>query len=145
MLEERFTEKYEIDANGCWVWTAATNGGGYGAYADTRNWKEGKNCMVPAHRYAYESEIGPIPSGMDLDHLCRVRRCVNPEHVEPVSRKENLARGVGGSGKTHCKHGHEFTVDNTYRYTTKAGNQQRFCRKCMVRRSAETAARKKIN
>lgn len=77
----------KVDASGsCWMWTASTNGGGYGGFTI-------RGTRTGAHRYAYERMVGPIPEGMDLDHLCRNRRCVRPSHLEPVTRSENVARG----------------------------------------------------
>lgn len=79
------------DLGPCWVWTAARHGKGYGMFSVDRKRK------VRAHRFAYEMMVGPIPEGLDLDHLCRNRACVNPEHLEPVTRSVNLKRGnVGG-------------------------------------------------
>jgi hypothetical protein len=78
------------DLGPCWLWTGATNGDGYGR----TEWDEGQQ---PAHRVAYELIVGPIPDGLDLDHLCRVHACVRPEHLDPVTRRENLARGRGAA------------------------------------------------
>jgi hypothetical protein len=75
---------YEVDSNGCWLWLGAISKNGYGSV----------NGMS-AHRMMYILKVGPVPEGLDLDHLCRVRRCVNPEHLDPVTRKENLNRGLG--------------------------------------------------
>ncbi|MFI1562215.1 HNH endonuclease [Streptomyces sp. NPDC020490] len=72
---------------GCWVWTGSVESKGYGA--PTIN-----GAKRPAHRVAYEDLVGPIPEGLHLDHLCRVRRCVNPEHLEPVTSRENALRGI---------------------------------------------------
>ena len=84
-LEERFWSK--IDAAGdCWEYTAGLDRYGYGQFALTKKTKRS------AHRYAYTLLVGPIPDGLDLDHLCRVRHCVNPDHLEPVTRAENLRR-----------------------------------------------------
>jgi hypothetical protein len=83
---ERFAKKVEVADSGCWLWTASTNEGGYGHF-----WRGPDDWMV-AHRFSYEHFVGPIPEGLDLDHLCRVRHCVNPEHLEPVTRRENLRR-----------------------------------------------------
>ena len=74
-------------SDGCWEWVAGTSDG-YGQF-----WVKGSN--MSAHRYAYELLIGPVPNGLDLDHLCMCRRCVNPAHLEPVTRAENNARGTG--------------------------------------------------
>lgn len=103
--------------------------GGYGQF-----WANGKNRR--AHRVAFELLVGPIPEGQTLDHLCRVRACVNPAHLEPVPVRENLLRGVGVCAsnvrKDTCKHGHPFTPDNTYRF----GPEQRWrsCRTCRQNR-----------
>lgn len=106
-------------SNGCWYWTGHVNQKGYGLF-----WVDGR--YVRAHRFAYEYLIGDIPSGLTLDHLCRNRRCVNPAHLEPVSRGENVLRGIGISAenkrKTTCKHGHELVGRNLY--ITKSGHRQ---------------------
>ena len=82
-----------------------------------------------AHRVAYEWSLGEIPEGLDLDHLCRVRNCVNPSHLEPVTRQENLRRGIGNphKHKTHCPRRHEYNEENTY-YDSKRNKRQ--CRVC---------------
>jgi hypothetical protein len=125
-LPDRFWSKCIPEPNsGCWLWFGANNGVGYGHV-----WSGKKRRY--AHRLAYETLIEKIPTGLDLDHLCRVRCCCNPAHLQPVSRKENARRGECGlvSGeqqraKTHCKHGHPFTDENTYRV---GGRRQ--CRAC---------------
>lgn len=101
-----------VDKNGdggCWNWTGSLDTRGYGS---TRIGAR----MVRAHRHAYETSIGPIPDGLDLDHLCRNRPCVNPEHLEPVPRRVNTLRGISphanNARKTHCTNGHEFTPEN---------------------------------
>src|ERR1035437_6893898 len=90
----------------CWNWTAHTDGMGYGQLA-----KPGQHGgLVVAHRFAYELLVGPIPEGLQLDHLCRNRACVNPDHLEPVTRRVNILRGVGfgavNAKKTECPRGH---------------------------------------
>lgn len=82
---------YSISESGCWVWQHRIDRTGYGR---TRKGSGGTNRL--AHRVAYENLVGPIPSGLELDHLCRVRACINPKHLEPVTRQENVLRGQIG-------------------------------------------------
>lgn len=118
----------KVDKSGdCWEWTASHNGRGYGQFFVSRN---GKKASIRAHRWAYESVVGPIPDGLTLDHLCRHPWCVRPDHLEPVTMRENLLRGNGWSGRharaTHCPRGHEYTLENTvYDHGTR-----RRCRTC---------------
>ncbi|MFJ7176424.1 HNH endonuclease [Streptomyces massasporeus] len=95
----------------------------------------------PAHRVVYEYFIVDIPEGLDLDHLCRVRRCVNPWHVEPVTRQVNIVRGDAPKlqrGKTHCPHGHPYNDVNTIVY-----RGRRFCRECKRSRQRELMRKKR--
>lgn len=110
---------------GCHLWIAFVNEDGYGAFRF--------GSMQRAHRVAYESEFGSIPDGLEIDHLCRVRSCVNPEHLEAVTHTENVARGSGNPSKnnTHCINGHEFSTSNTY---TNSGRQ---CKTCIKSASAK--------
>jgi len=88
--------------------------------------------MRSAHRLSYETEIGPIPEGLELDHLCRVRSCVNPLHLEPVTHQENVRRGEGANfwrNKTHCPQGHEYTEENTG-ISNRNNEKCRYCREC---------------
>ena len=83
------------------------------------------------HRWAYEALVAPIPDGLTIDHLCRVRHCVNPAHLEVVTLAENIRRAPHyNSRKTHCKRGHEFTPTNAMVYVRKDGRTQRQCRQC---------------
>lgn len=129
---ERFLSKVQ-KTDGCWFWTAATNGKpGYGVFAFNRR-------QQLAHRVAYELFVGPVPDGLTLDHLCRVRNCVNPEHLEPVTLAENIDRGkayrlrgadsIQGS-KTHCPKGHPYDEANTRIRRGKKGGPERVCRTC---------------
>lgn len=92
----------------CWLWQRSKLTAGYG--------QVGRG--IPAHRVVYEELVGPIPEGLQLDHLCRVRACVNPGHLEPVTRRENLLRGESPAAKharkTHCPKGHPFEGENLY-------------------------------
>ena len=125
---ERLLRHVSMEPNsGCWLWTGGVNHGGYGQFSDGR----GKNGG--AHRAAYEVFVGPIPEGLTLDHLCRVRCCVNPAHLEPVSMQENLRRGnshlsasIRHSKKEHCPKGHPYLGANLYIGT----RGQRLCRRC---------------
>lgn len=105
----------------CWEWLRGKSEG-YGSFANT-------NGSDRAHRISYELLVGPVPEGLELDHLCRNRCCVNPAHLEPVTRRENILRGDGLTAnrarKTHCIRGHEFTPENTRWKGTR-----RNCREC---------------
>jgi HNH endonuclease len=138
--EERFLEKFQVDeATGCWLWTACRSTSGYGVFVV-------QNRNVPAHRWAYEHWIGPVPEGMVMDHfVCDTPLCVNPHHVRPASNRENTLRGVGVTAanlaKTHCEHGHEFTLENTYEREDRGGRECRRCRhEAVLRYRARKAA-----
>jgi hypothetical protein len=107
----------------CWLWTASRYRNGYGIFQGGY-----------AHRYAYTLLVGPIPTRLTLDHLCRVRQCVNPAHMEPVTRGENVLRGESilahNARKTHCQHGHPFDEVNTYYRLLRSGRYGRRCREC---------------
>lgn len=133
---ERFWAKVDRRSDAeCWEWQAARFLG-YGAFGVPV-----PRRTVRAHRFAYELLVGPIPEGLDLDHLCRNRACVNPAHLEPVTRGENVRRGLVGAlrpPKTHCIHGHEFTPENTYE-----NGGKRFCRSCERARGPAKRARER--
>jgi hypothetical protein len=131
-LRERFDAKWRVgplawDGTPCWIWTASTNKAGYGLFWDG-------NRLLPAHRVAYQLYVGPIPAGLETDHRCRRHPCVNPAHLEPVTHRVNVLRGVCPSAlnavATHCIHGHAFDASNTRVYTRKDGGIDRQCRQC---------------
>ena len=119
---DRFWAKV-VKTDGCWVWIGAHIPDGYGSFS--ANGRVGL-----AHRFSYTQFVGPIPEGLQLDHLCRNRTCVRPDHLEPVTSRENSLRGqtvaARHAAKTHCDAGHEFTEANILR--TRLGNRQ--CRAC---------------
>ncbi len=123
----------------CWVWDRGKTLGGYG-----RVMLEGKKLLV--HRAAYEAIIGPIPAGYDIDHLCRNRGCYNPEHLEAVTRKENLRRGKGNQfiGLTQCPKGHPYSGSNLVIVKRKRGSgSSRDCRVCKNGRNRKYIARRR--
>ncbi len=109
----------------CWEWVGYHHSCGYGVM--TR-----MNRPYYAHRAAYELFVGPIPEGLQLDHLCRNRACCNPLHLEAVTAKVNVNRGLSGA-RSHCVRGHEFTADNVY---LRPDNGKRQCRRCAALREA---------
>ena len=127
------------DPNGCWIWIGYINEGGYGRVTA---W--GKPRL--AHRLVYQIEIGTIPEGLVLDHLCRNRKCVNPKHLEPVTSGENTRRGnhkncgIRKREQTHCIRGHEFNKENTYLRP----DGRRLCRSCARMYDKERYPRRKL-
>lgn len=106
VLPARVRSRIEPDDSGCWIWTDGSSS----KYARFMlNWK-----THTAHRYVYEQLVGAIPEGLVIDHLCRVPRCVNPEHLEPVTHTENIRRGLTHALKTHCPQGHPWIAENMY-------------------------------
>lgn len=146
-LLDRFSEKYTVNPeSGCWVWTAASsaNRGGnrYGQIAE--GGKDGK--LLHAHRVSHMLFKGPIPAGLVIDHLCRNTLCVNPDHLEAVTSKENSGRGIVSEvcrqmqlDKTHCPQGHPYSGDNLY----VKPNGRRECRQCVRDSGARYRAKKK--
>ena len=129
-----FRAKFEIADSGCWLWTASQLPDGYGHF-----WNGTR--MQPAHRWAYEQFVGPIPEGLEIDHLCKVRNCVNPDHLEPVTHDENCRRSSAGDierAKTQCPKGHPYDDENTLwlERTGRPGRWKRSCRACTRDRMA---------
>jgi hypothetical protein len=127
----RLLEKVAIGEDGCWRSTGGLTPKGYARFKfDDRSGQ--------GHRFAYLALVGPIPEGLELDHLCRVRHCINPAHLEAVTHLENVNRRVIPGPVTHCIHGHEYTPDNTYTYP----GGKRVCRICKNDEKARYRARK---
>jgi hypothetical protein len=133
--QARFWAKVSLQS-GCWPWTAYIAPTGYGMFCLNRR-------MTYAHRVAYEIVNGPIPEGLQIDHLCRVRHCVNPAHLEAVTQRENMARGAagpaGGPRRTTCKRGHDLT-DPANIYTRRDGGHM--CHPCHLDRARAQTAKK---
>ena len=134
----RFWERIRIDGS-CWLWTATLWPNGYAQMSIN-----GIKRLI--HRWAFETFRGPIPEGLQIDHLCRRKNCVNPAHLDVVTNRENTIRGDGPRllgerqrGKTHCPQGHPYDEQNTY--ISSVG--KRHCRKCWRIHTASYKKRQK--
>lgn len=123
----RFLALWEPGEKGCWLWIGAQSGHGYRDRDSYGGFWNGRK-YVRAHRFAYEFFIGPVPSGKELDHLCFVRHCVNPSHLEAVTRAENMRRAHARI--THCPRGHIYDEKNTGYCVGGTGRKARVCRQC---------------
>jgi hypothetical protein len=136
---ERFWKRVRILDNGCWQWIGGKDKRGYGRFA-LANAIPHQIKLISPHVYAYTRYVGPIPNGLELDHLCRFTSCVNPLHLEPVTHQINMLRGTGpvaqAAKKTHCLNGHLLDEENTYIAKTGA----RYCRACKKLRRQKAKA-----
>lgn len=125
-----------ISTDDCWLWAGSTNHYGYGRFIQDRK-------SLQAHRVMYEVLVGEIPKGLVIDHLCRVLLCVNPEHLEPVTDKVNVLRGIGITAQqarqTHCKRNHKLSGDNI----RADKGHDRICIKCEKIRSLARSKKNK--
>lgn len=131
---QRFCKKFEVTQS-CWNWRAGKTRDGYGRFRVV-------NRMVLAHRLSYEIHRGFIPAGLEIDHLCRNRACVNPWHLEPVFHQQNVLRGVNPMAqyarRKECVRGHEYDSANTY-----WRGRERVCRACCREKQNAWRQRKK--
>jgi hypothetical protein len=122
MISVRNWSRIEGTAEGCWLWTGALTADGYGRVRVSRS------RLMLTHRLFFLALVGPIPGDLQLDHICRVRHCVNPAHLEVVTLQENVRRGMAGArqrARTHCPSGHPYSGSNL-----RIGPYGRACRTC---------------
>lgn len=136
----RLMRRTVYEANGCLTWHGKRDAQGYGRIEVRTGPGEGRTAQT--HRVAYEALVGPIPDGLQLDHLCRNTGCWRPDHLEPVTCRENLLRGntfqARNASKTQCVNGHPFTDENTIKRKTGRG-----CRACQRKHLADHRARQR--
>ena len=140
-VEAMKARNISVTASGCWEWTGKIASNGYG-----HTTIKGK-CLL-AHRAFYSHAKGEIPEGLTIDHLCRNKRCVNPDHLEAVTSRENTLRASNAPAamnhvKTHCKRGHELSGANLY-LRQRGCRTERWCRKCNAERQAQYNSRKRV-
>lgn len=134
---ERVWMRFDRDVNGCWLWNGSVQPNGYGTIARAGH----GNGREYAHRFVYTLLVGPIPDGMCIDHLCRIKRCVNPAHLEVVSYSENILRGLHSELKTHCANGHPRTPENLVRNGRRGSTRCKICNNERGRASRRAAAK----
>jgi putative hemolysin len=140
----RFMRRLSVAGNGCWIWLGGRNDDGYGVFCLAKR----KN--ISAHRFSYQFHRGEIEKGLEVDHLCSCRSCVNPEHLELVTHAENIRRGkergsyknhnlIGklNSAKTHCKNGHPYQGDNLIIDKYNGGRRCKICEQAKSMRYRE--------
>ena len=134
-LMPRVSANTDVDEGGCWLWKKSTFASGYGQIRVNN-----QNRLL--HRAVYEELVGELPEGVQLHHVCGVRRCCNPAHLLPVTAAQHMLLddipARRNALKTHCPHGHAYDTENTYR----AKNGQRKCRACQRERGRRKAGRK---
>lgn len=144
---EKFWDQVLVVGSGCWLWDGFVNPNGYGQRTVR---VQGRNRTIQAHRLAYELFVGPVPIGLELDHLCRTRSCVRPDHLEAVSHAENVRRGesaaastAAAAARTHCRRGHALRSDNVRVHRGADGYERRYCLACARVRKQEYEARQR--
>lgn len=135
MNAARFEAKINRSGD-CWLWTGAVQSSGYGSFGHG-----GRTYL--AHRVSYELHVGPIADGLTIDHLCRQRLCVRPDHLEPVALAENVRRG-GRALRTECPSGHLFAGDNLIVKARADGRTERRCRACQYRMQRASRLRSQL-
>ena len=136
-LKSKIEERYRVSKTGCWEWTRSKIPAGYGKM-------KAKKSTWGVHRLYYQLVNGPVDSSLVISHLCDNPPCINPSHLEATTQWENNARGSGVSAqnlrKTHCKHGHEYTSENT-RVRISKNHPRRTCRTCDLAQDRERKRR----
>ena len=131
---KRFHQNY-VRVGDCWQWQGYLTHG----YGHLSIGPRGEAVQVPAHRFSYELFVGPIPDNLEIDHLCRNRGCVNPEHLEPVTRKDNILRGRGLS----AQNARRVTCPRGHGYDHVKPDGSRLCRECQNEQARERRRRAK--
>jgi hypothetical protein len=136
-LSDKFWEKIAKRENGCWLWIGSLSNAGYGRFDGGAAFRAAHKTRI-AHRLAFMAIKGAIPEGLTLDHLCRNRACVNPDHLDPCPIGENVRRSpVWNGNKTHCPAGHQYTNDNV----KVSSRGERCCKTCRNQQARDSKRR----